>query len=150
MHSSKRQIKSEHDGIGPSYNTIKHYVVDLGLVGMSPLRTGPEGNIPLSMYKSLCAAFGSFLQINQINAVGGVNSKPKMIPILANTMNISVSNATELIKRLCRDTAIHMKAGKLNFAEDRRVRWTTYSNLELWFDSWERTLLERKETPLVK
>ncbi len=35
---------------------------------------------------------------------------------------------------------IHME--KLNCAEDRHVRWTTYQNLKLWFDSWENFLVE--------
>ena len=33
-----------------------------------------------------------------------------------------------------------MVAGKVKFAEERRVKWTTYYNLDLWFSSWERTL----------
>jgi hypothetical protein len=35
-----------------------------------------------------------------------------------------------------------MKADKMYFAEERRVRWTIFSNLELWFKSWEKTLLD--------
>lgn len=109
---------------------------------MSPRKTGPEGNISALMYKSLCTAFGSFMRINQINSCGGNNSRTKMIPVLAQTTHLSIATCTELIRRLCRDTAIDMKADKMYFAEERRVRWTTYSNLELWFSSWEKTLLE--------
>ncbi len=66
-----------------------------------------------------------------------------MIPILAETTRLSIGTCTELIRRLCRDTAIDMKADKMYFAEERQVRWTTYGNhLELWFNSWEKTLLE--------
>jgi hypothetical protein len=32
-------------------------------------------------------------------------------------------------------TDIH--AYRLNCAEDRLIRWTTFQNLDLWFDSWE-------------
>jgi hypothetical protein len=35
-----------------------------------------------------------------------------------------------------------MDAEKLNCAEDRRVRWTTYQNLDLWFNSWEVFLIK--------
>ena len=38
------KIKSEY-GVGPSASTIHHYVSDLGLVGASPHKTGPEGSI---------------------------------------------------------------------------------------------------------
>jgi len=133
-------VKAKHKGFGPSRSTIHHYVVDLGLVGMSPLKPGPEGNIPALIYKSLCMAYGSFLRINQINARGGDNSRSRMIPILAEAMHISISSSADLIKRLCRDTAVDMKADKLSFAEERRVRWTTFHNLELWFNSWEKSL----------
>jgi len=40
------------------------------------------------------------------------------------------------------DTAIDLGCGKLNFAEERRVRWTTYNNLDMWFNTWERELLK--------
>ena len=33
-----------------------------------------------------------------------------------------------------------MSCEKLNFAEERRVCWTTYSNLQLWFGMWEKQL----------
>ena len=134
-------IKTKHK-VGPSASTIYHYVVELGLIGMSPRKMGPEGRIPVDMYKALCAAFGSFMRINQINALGGDNCRSKMTTVIAEATNLSVSACADLVRRLCRDTAIDMKANKLYFAEERRVRWTTYSNLELWFSSWEKTLLE--------
>ena len=27
-------------------------------------------------------------------------------------------------------------------AEDRRVQWTSYANLKLWFDNWRRKIVE--------
>jgi hypothetical protein len=35
----------------------------------------------------------------------------------------------------------NINAVKLNCAEDRRIRWTTYQNLALWFYSWEAFLI---------
>ena len=35
-------------------------------IGCSPLRRGPKGNIPELHYKNLCAAYESFVMINQI------------------------------------------------------------------------------------
>ena len=83
-------IKAKHAGVGPSRATIHCYVVNYGLIGMSPRKHGPEGNIPVMMYTALCMAYGSFLLINQINAMGSDNSRTKLVPILAKTMNISV------------------------------------------------------------
>ena len=55
---------------------------------------------------------------------------------------VDVETVQEILKQLACDTAINISSGKLNFAEERRVRWTTYQNLELWFDTWERELLK--------
>jgi hypothetical protein len=63
-----------------------------------------------------------------------------MAPIVAETMGINLDSASRLVKRLANDTAVDMSCDKLNFAEERYVRWTTYSNLQLWFGTWERQL----------
>ena len=56
-------------------------------------------------------------------------------------MRYTKSKATELWKRICRDTADeHMQVNKVKCADERRVKWTTFQNLDLWFDSWEKVL----------
>jgi hypothetical protein len=135
-------IKKKYKGVGPSHATIHHYVVTKGEIGMSPQKRGPIGHIPVVAYKSLCAGFATFIRINQLNCTGGVNHRGKMAPIVAETMNVDVETAREILKRLARDTAIDLGCAKGSFAEERRVRWTTYQNLELWFDTWERELLK--------
>ena len=55
--------------------------------------------------------------------------------MLAKTFNIGTLDATGLLNRVVRDTATDIHAVKLNCAEDRRIRWTTYQNLDLWFNS---------------
>ena len=136
------KIKTKFNGVGPSASTIHHYVVNLGLVGVSPLKMGPEGSIPQLQYKALCTAVSSKLRINQLNAKGG-NSIAKQIQWIMKTMNYTKTQATPLWKRVTRDTAsMNTVAGKVKCAEDRRIQWTTYHNLDLWFDSWEKTLDE--------
>jgi len=135
-------IKKKYKGVGPSHATIHHYVVTKGEIGTSPQKRGPSGHIPAVAYKSLCAGFATFLRINQLNCKGGVNNRWKMAPIVAETMMVDVETAREILKRLARDTAIDLGCAKGSFAEERRVRWTTYQNLELWFNTWERELLK--------
>jgi hypothetical protein len=65
-----------------------------------------------------------------------------MIPMLAKMLNLGTTEATNLIDRIVRDTAMDIHAAKLNCAEDRRIRWTTYQNLDLWFNSWEVFVVE--------
>ena len=35
-----------------------------------------------------------------------------------------------------------MQVNKVKCTEERRVKWTTFQNLDLWFDSWEKVLDE--------
>ncbi len=65
-----------------------------------------------------------------------------MIPMLAKTFDIRMVAVTELLNCIVCDTAIDIDADKLNCAEDCRIRWTTYQNLDLWFDSWEVFVVE--------
>jgi hypothetical protein len=62
--------------------------------------------------------------------------------MLSKVFNFRTLAATEHLNRGVHDTAIDNKASKLNCAEDRRIRWTTYQNLDLWFDSWEVFVVE--------
>ena len=62
--------------------------------------------------------------------------------MLVKTMDMESPEAGKLLDRLLCDTAQDIHVEKLNCAEDRRVRWTTYQNLKLWFDIWEKFLVE--------
>jgi len=103
---------------------------------------GSSGTISEGTYKLLCEALSSLIPINGMNARSGDNSRKKLMTMLVKTMDIETSEAGKLLDRLLRDTAQDIHAEKLNCAEDRRVRWTTYQNLKLWFDSWEKFLVE--------
>jgi hypothetical protein len=58
---------------------------------------------------------------------------PQIDFTLSKTVGMSSPNAGKLLDCLLRDTAKEtIDAVKLNCAEDRRVRWTTYQNLEVF------------------
>ena len=123
------------------YSTISRYVKE-GLVGASPKKMGPPGHISKANYKLLCAALSSFIPMNQMNARAGDNTRTKLIVTLVKTVGITSSEAGKLLSRLLRDTAEEtMDAEKLNCAEDRRIRWTTFQNIDLWFDGWQNFLV---------
>ena len=141
---SIRQVHAVITGkyeVCPSIASISRYV-KLGLVDASPMKMGPTGCIDATSYKLLCQAYTSLIPINQMNACAGDNSRKKMIPMLAKTFNIGTPEATNLLDRIVRDTSTDIHATKLNCAEDRRIRWTTYQNLDLWFSSWEVFVVE--------
>lgn len=130
------QIKKIYS-VGPSAETIRQEVKK-GHVGTSPMKMGPVGWVPRRDYRYMCDAFASYTAINQLNKRAGLNVRDKMIQKLAATLG--TSPAEKILNRIIRDTAVNMTNTKLNAAEERRVRWTTYQNLDLWFDSWERFL----------
>ena len=79
--------------------------------------------------------------MNQMNARTGDNTRTKLVFTLAKTMGIT-SSESGILSQLLRDTAKEtMDAEKLNCAEDRRIHWMTFQNIDLWFDSWERFLV---------
>ena len=133
--------QKKHNGVGPSASTIHKYVVDLQCgIGVSPMKKGHCGNIPPVAYKALCSAFASKLRICQLNASS--STRKDQIEWLMSAFGYGRKQASKLWERVSRDTAVDIIAGKVKRAEERRVEWTTYHNLDLWFAAWERTLDE--------
>ena len=62
MRQIAKKVKNEYDGVGTHFTTIKPYL-DANLVGMSPLKHGAKGDVPLPLFQSLCVTFASFVQI---------------------------------------------------------------------------------------
>jgi hypothetical protein len=75
-------------------------------------------------------------------ALPGNNSRKKVIVMLAKTFDVRTVAATELLNCIVHDMVIDIKAAKLNCAKDCHIRWMTYQNLDLWFDSWEVLVVE--------
>ena len=46
------------------------------------------------------------------------------------------------VRKLSRETADRLNIGNKNVMEDRRSKWTTFTNLNLWFGTWERILID--------
>ena len=65
-----RLVKCEYDGVGPHPTTIWRYVKE-NLAGMSPLKPGVKGDVFPSVFSSLCAAFESYVRIQQLNSRQG-------------------------------------------------------------------------------
>jgi hypothetical protein len=63
------------------------------------------------------------------------------------TLKVTKKAASKMWERLSRDTAVDMSAGKMRQAEERRVKWTTHSNLELWFtdEQWASLNAEKEQ-----
>ena len=105
------------------------------------MKMGPIGKIPPAAYKALCSAFSSKLRIAQLNAEASFTMKKK-VELLMRTMIMTKAEAQPLCRQITRNTALNMVAGKVKVAEERRIQWTTFHNLDLWFSTWESTLDE--------
>ena len=53
-----------------------------------------------------------------------------------------VPSYIELLQRVLNATVMDLTETKGHKAEDRRVRWTKYKNILMWFDNWEHDLVE--------
>ena len=133
------EIKLQHDGVRPDARMITRYVNEYNHVGMSPIKTGVKSNIPHWAFLSLCTAFETYIAINQLNGAQSLNRRNKLSKILNAIFDIDpCPNQPNhwLVKRVTAATAIDLRATKAENAEERRIKWTTYKNLDMWFDNW--------------
>ena len=94
---------------------------------MSPLKHGVKGDIPPCSFKSLCVAFESFVCIKQLNSRQGEITYKK----LATKINAVLRHdyRQKMLQRILLATAKDLDASIMHIAEDRRVRWMTFTNI---------------------
>ncbi len=133
------KAKKEFNGVGPHAATIRRYI-NANIAGMSPLKIGVKGDVPACAFKSLCIAFESFVCIQQINSRQGEITYKK----LASRINALLGKDywLKMLQRILLTTSKNLDASTMHIAEDRQVRWTTFSNISSWFDNWEFDLVE--------
>ena len=99
--------------------------------------------MPPFICKTLCRAFETFIRINQING-RDVNNSYKQLSLRVNAC-IGEEDVKGILQTMARQllnsTAVNLQAKKETPQEDRRILWTTFHNLSMWFDSWESNLL---------
>jgi len=134
-----KKVKIEFDGVGPSATTLRRYA-KLGLVGESPMKPGVKSEIPKWAYNSLCVAFESYVRINQLNRRDDKLTLKKLAAKVNEAMKHNYR--TKLLNRVLLSTAKYLDASKMEYSEERRIRWTTWPNINSWFDNWEKDLVE--------
>ncbi len=78
-------------GISLCPRTIQKKVKE-GKIGCSPQRRGPKGNIPELHYNNLCAAFESFVTINQTNGNMRTCSGKKYGPLILQVVYVHLTS----------------------------------------------------------
>jgi hypothetical protein len=142
--SVSKMIKKEFN-VHITPRTIQRKVKN-GNIGTLPIRRGLKGNIPKRHYRNLLVAFKSFVTISQLN--GGMHEcrhKPLAMKFskVIKTKDWTQVQQKDYLQCVLKDSAINLDATKSTNAQDRRIRWTTYRNLSLWFDNWEDELVEQ-------
>ena len=118
--------------------TVQRYV-GKGLVGLSSLNRGPVGALTKPVYDALKGAFSTQFKIKQLTIKG--KSTQNQLVFLVNACvkkgGYDNSNQRDLVRKLKYDTEIDFRVDNTCLVEQRSVLWTTYHNLNLWFDMWE-------------
>lgn len=130
-------------GTNVSHKTASRMVRE-GKIGVSPMKPGPVGSFNKMEYDAMKTAFLTFIKLEQ---AGG--KKQSTIRELSLRVNAMVNHSgvhvkrkwDDLAKRLKADVADELDIKKPNNQELRRVLWTSYGNLKVWFAQWEHTVI---------
>jgi hypothetical protein len=107
-------------------------------------KTGPKGKLSEEAYDAIKKAFFSYLAIAQINGDAEKKINSDILPLLEDAIHGTKKHGLDtrcMLRRLLRDCAEELQTSKEIVQELRRQFWTTYSNLDRWFNAWEETLL---------
>ncbi len=122
--------------------TVNRHVA-AGRIGDPPPPRGYEGTIPSHVFELLVLAVESFAQINQVNCV--VIERNNLIRAVNDCCGVSSTGSVELKKsiflRVMKSTNVSLCATVAPAIEERRIRWTTFDNLQKWFVGWRKFLL---------
>ena len=135
----------EKEGVKLCARSIRNYGKSNKL-GAEPERRGEKGRIPFRYYKALCAAVMTYNSLaSQLGTI--VVDRPRLVRMVNACVNRKEGggkrNNRKLFERIQRDTADTMDIGKPNRVEQRRNRWGTYYQLNLWYDSLKQFLIEQ-------
>ena len=136
------EIVNMQHGTSLNERTIRRYC-QRGMAGWSPLPRGPDGRIDPDALIHLAAALESFIRINQGNGNGHALMRKTLVSRIHNVVSTLYEKADpKLLGRLLQRTNVNLSSTIQQSIEDRRLRWTTHANLKLWFDTWEKDIVE--------
>ena len=120
--------------------TVADYV-NKGMIGMSPVKKGKSFCIPPDVFQEmLLIAYESFIRINQLNSTTSKCNRSSLTK-LVNAVTNKMFSSHFLFNKLLSESTVDFQAAVISPVEERRLRWTTYNNLNQWFMNWEQDLL---------
>ena len=121
------------------------YAVEKGHVGQSPPRAGRKGRIDFEHYKALCGAVESFCTITQASGTRTI-TRPELVRRINALVNYKEGPGSRtkryLLERIEKDIGSTMELGKPVRVEQRRNKWSTHANIDMWYDSLKSFLIE--------
>jgi hypothetical protein len=121
-------------------STVYQYVRK-DLVGTSPMKTGPQPLVRDDIFKLLLVAYESYVRIMQLNCEPRGLNRASLTKRVNAVLNKEISSGFYFNKLLA-ESSVDFKASVHAPVEDRRQRWTTYNNLNSWFENWERDIVQ--------
>ncbi len=82
-------------------------------------------------------SFETFVQIKQFNGETNCNTTN----LLSQYVNKTMNNMSNTFFSLLYESAIDFKATVSDPVEEQRMHWTTFTNLNSWFNHWEENLV---------
>ena len=82
--------------------------------------------------------------------MGGENTYTKLRSRVNRAVGKEVKKMCfKLLNRILQETFVELNADRINDVEQRRILWTSYNNMNMWFENWERDLEELGFTVLI-
>jgi hypothetical protein len=148
---NNKPINKEND-ICVYARSLRRYVSE-GIVGLTPPRKGCPGKIPPVAYRALKDAMVTFIKIHQASGKYEYTRSDlsKIVNDVVNSHPNENRRSDKLMARLQKDFGPELTLERGQKVEERRVKWTTYSNLNSWGESAKEILIElgfgRESTP---
>jgi hypothetical protein len=137
------EFRARGYGVTLSKNTINRYVAHC-MLGTFPLVRGYKGMMPKHAFQLPVLAVESFIQISNVNSI--VAPKRSTLMTAVNTCcgvaPAECSAKHSLYNQVMKSTNVSLNADVSHAVEERRVQWTTYANLDTWFDNFRTFLIE--------
>ena len=109
-------------------------------IGTSPVKKGPTRTLPDDAFQLLLIAYESYIRINQLNSTTSTCGRKSLTRII-NTVTNNLYCIHFLFNKLLAESTVDFSAAVVLPVEEWRLRWTTWSNLNQWFNNWEQDLV---------
>ena len=117
------------------YRAVQH-----GKIGVSPCKKGPPTKIP-ELLLDLAATHSEVSQVGNGGELRGRDFKRLIGAAVLGTQYESQFGIESVWRKLREQHPEKLQAANVATAEDARLRWTTYDNLQRWFDDAKADLL---------